>query len=732
MHGEEKIIPYYTELRTKLAENFKPEEILEIDKAYDIAKKAHDEQMRKSGEPYIIHPLAVANILLDLGIYEKECIQAALLHDVVEDTILTLEELKEKFGEEVEMLVDGVTKLGRYEFSSSEEQEAENIRKMFIAMSKDVRIIVIKLADRLHNMRTLKFQTEEKQRIKAKETLDIYAPIAHRLGIRPIKEELEDLAIRTLDPVAYREISEKLDEQSVKGTEFLNKIKDRIYEAVFPDCNEVRVEGRIKSVHGIYRKMYMQNKSFEQIYDIYAVRIIVQTLRECWNALGCVHDLFTPVNERFKDYTSNPKANGYQSIHTTVVGSDGIKFEVQIRTEEMHRTAEYGIAAHWKYKSGQRSGKFSQKFNDWARQTADILQDTDDRNEVLSSIRSDIAPEEVYAVTPKGKAIGLPQGSTVIDFAYAVHTDVGNKMVGAKVDGRIVQINYILKNGEVVEILTSSSPDKGPSRDWLNIVRTSSAKQKIRNWFKRERREENIIEGKARIGSEMRRNSMTFLTEEIKNTFMLGIAEKYDCTTLDDFYAKIGYGGIILTKAVNRINDEYNKQFKKPDTGSKEPVFAVTPKQSSRNSVIVDGIENCLYKLSRCCNPIPGDNIIGYITRGFGVSIHKRDCSNVPVSIEDANEPERWRKAHWGNISLGEDFTSSIVVRCVDRMGILADVTTLLAQMHVMVHGLHTVGRGDDYDIVINLTVNSVEHLKYVMKKLGDVHGVIMVSRASA
>ena len=732
MTPEEMITPYYNSFRTRLLDCFAPEDILDIDSAYNLAKEAHGEQLRKSGEPYIIHPLAVANILLELGLAEKSCIEAALLHDVVEDTTHTLSEITDSFGQEVAMLVDGVTKLGRYSFESPEEREAENIRKMFIAMSKDVRIIIIKLADRLHNMRTLKFQTEEKQRLKAKETLDIYAPIAHRLGIRPIKEELEDLAIRTLDPVAYREISEKLEIQNSSGTEFLGKIKDEISVHAKSICQNAVIQGRIKSVHGIYRKMYMQNKTFEQIYDIYAVRIIVDTKEECWQALGMVHDMFTPVNERFKDYTSNPKANGYQSIHTTVVGTDGIKFEVQIRTFEMHRTAEYGIAAHWKYKLGQTDGKDKDPGFDgyyrWSREIADILRDTDDRNDVLPSIRNDIAPEEVYAVTPRGKAIALPAGATVIDFAYAVHSGVGNKMVGAKVDGRIVPITYKISNGEVIEILTSSSPDKGPSRDWLNIVRTNAAKQKIRNWFKRERRDENILEGRNRIESDMRRNNITFTDDDVRNEFLLAIAEKYECNTIDDFYAKIGYGGIMPTKALSRISDEYHKRFKK----NEEKIQSAKPKkQVSSNGITVEGIDNCLVKLAKCCSPIPGDDIIGFITRGYGVSIHKRDCPNVPSDISKADEPARWINATWNSSTIAASFTSAISVQCTDRLGMIADITTLLANMHVMLHSFNTLVKGDSYILIMTVTVNSLEHLNIVMKKIDEINGVMNVKRTS-
>ena len=730
MTADEMIQPYYNSFRTKLLDSFSAEDILDIDSAYELAKTYHGTQMRKSGEPYIIHPLAVANILLDLGLSEKQCIIAALLHDVVEDTDCTCDDVKKQFGEEVAKIVDGVTKLGRYSFASPEEREAENIRKMFIAMSKDVRIIIVKLADRLHNMRTIKFQTEEKQRLKAKETLDIYAPIAHRLGIRPIKEELEDLAIFTLDPVAYKEISDKLEAQNSSGNEFLDKIKTEIENGEKNICSNATVQGRIKSVHGIYRKMYMQNKTFEQIYDIYAVRIIVNTRDECWQSLGMVHDMYTPVNERFKDYTSNPKANGYQSIHTTVVGTDGIKFEVQIRTYEMHRTAEYGVAAHWKYKLGQTDGKQNDGIDDyyrWAGNMAEVLKDTDDRGEVLSSVRNDIAPEEVYAVTPRGKAICLPADSTVIDFAYAVHSGVGNKMTGAKVDGRIVPITYKVQNGEVIEIMTSSQPDKGPSRDWLNIVRTNSAKQKIRNWFKKERRDENIVEGKQRLESEMKRNLLAFTDENVKTKFLSEIAARYDCQELEDFYAKIGYGGILLSKAIAKISEEYHKQFRKqPDT---QPVIQKQKKAKSSSGIVVEGIDNCSLKLSRCCNPIPGDDIIGFITRGYGVSIHKRDCTNVPSDISKAQEPERWIKASWDINEAKNTFTSQITIQIMDKMGMLAAITTMLSNMSVSIHTFQTVPKDDYYIVTATITVNSVEHLRTVMKKLETIDGVISVKR---
>ena len=716
----------YAALREHLADHFSPEELGQIDRAYALACRAHEGQFRLSGEPYIIHPICVADILVGIGM-DVPSVIAALLHDTVEDTPVTLDDVKREFGEEIAELVDGVTKLGKVPLTTQEEQQAENIRKMLLAMSKDVRVIIIKLADRLHNMRTLMFKKPQRRRDIALETLEIYAPLAHRLGIRPIKEELEDLAISFLDPVAYKEIEQKLSEQSSRRHEFLSEIKAAIAERVHQETPTARIDGRIKSVHGIYRKMYMQNKDFDEIYDIYAVRIIVDTVIECYNCLGIIHDMYRPLPGRFKDYISTPKPNMYQSLHTTVIGSEGIPFEVQIRTRAMHQTAEYGIAAHWKYKLGISDAKMEDRLA-WIRQLLDAQKDADNAEDLVLTIKTDLVPEEVYVFTPKGDVISLPTGATVIDFAYAIHSAVGNRMQGAKVDGRIVPIDYKVKTGEIVDIITSSNPNKGPSRDWLKIVKTSSARAKIRGWFKKERREENIEEGRAEVEREFRRSFIRLSPEDMQK-FLQALAERQHFATVEDFFAAIGYGGLSLARMMPRIRDEYNKLYKTPEPEEKH--IRITPPKRSRSSegVVVEGIDNCLLKFSRCCNPLPGDAIIGYITRGHGVSIHKRDCTNVPKDIATCAEPDRWLHAYWDK-EVHDEFKSTLLVTCFNRVGMLADVSVQFANMHVMIHDISTRYTKDGrFAVTVTITVNSIEHLKNVIAKIEKVDGVLSVER---
>ena len=532
----------YGKLIKLVRENMTENDVSLVEKAYFIAKKAHEGQFRFSGEPYIIHPVSVAIILYNLGM-DGESMAAALLHDVVEDTDMTKENIQEELGEDVANLVEGVTKLGKVPIFTKEEQQAENVRKMLMAMSQDIRVIIIKLADRIHNMRTLSFMRPDKRREKAQETLEIYAPIAHRLGIRGVKEELEDLAISYLDPIAYKEIRDRLEQQQSKRKEYLDSIQKKISERIKLVVPNASISGRIKSVHGIYRKMYMQGKSFDEIYDIYAVRIIVDDVIDCYNCLGIIHDMFKSIPGRFKDYISTPKANMYQSLHTTVIGDEGIPFEVQIRTWEMHRTAEYGVAAHWKYKLGMSGRqKFEEKFS-WIRQLLESQNVSENPQDIVNTIKTDLVQEEVFVFTPKGTVINLPAGATVVDFAYAIHSAVGNRMVGAKVDGRIVPIDYVVKTGEIVEIITSSQQNKGPSRDWLKFVKTSGARNKIRSWFKKERREENILEGKMEVEREFKRNFIR-LSDQQFDKFILDVAQRQRFNSTDDFYAAIGYGGI--------------------------------------------------------------------------------------------------------------------------------------------------------------------------------------------
>ncbi len=717
---------YYEELRQLLVTIFSPEDVEQIDKAFKIADRAHEGQLRCSGQPYVIHPILVAKIVAELGM-DKESVIAALLHDVVEDTDLTLEDVTEKFGKSVASLVDGVTKLGKVPLSTREEVQAENVRKMLLAMSEDIRVIIIKLADRLHNMRTLEFMPPQKQRDKALETLEIYAPIAHRLGIRAVKEELEDLAIKHLDPVGYAEIEKSLEVRGKSRRDYLDEIKGRIEERVCKSVKDAHIDGRVKSIHGIYRKMYMQNKNFDEIYDVYAIRIIVDTVIDCYNCLGIIHDMFRPIPGRFKDYISTPKANMYQSLHTTLIGKEGIPFEVQIRTWEMHYTAEYGIAAHWKYKLGiSGTQKFEERLS-WIRQLLESQKDTEDVEEIVRTIKSDLVPEEVFVFTPKGDVISLPTGATVIDFAYAIHSAVGNRMIGAKVDGRIVPIDYKVKTGEIVEVLTSSQQGKGPSRDWLKIVKTSEAKNKIRSWFKKEKREENIIEGKAELEREFKRNFIRLYDQELQS-FLTKLAERQHCATLDDFYAAIGYGGISVIRMMPHIKEEYNKILK----AKEESQIKIVPEKKKKGSdgVIVEGIDNCLVKFSKCCNPLPGDEIIGFITRGHGVSIHNRNCTNVPRDIAAAAEPDRWIPAYWSN-TVKEEFKATLLATCIDRVGLIADVSGQLANMHVMIHSLTTRELKDGRcTLLMTITVNGVEHLNSVIGRISKINGMLSVERS--
>lgn len=723
----------YGKLIKLVRENMTENDVSLVEKAYFIAKKAHEGQFRFSGEPYIIHPVSVAIILYNLGM-DGESMAAALLHDVVEDTDMTKENIQEEFGEDVANLVEGVTKLGKVPIFTKEEQQAENVRKMLMAMSQDIRVIIIKLADRIHNMRTLSFMRPDKRREKAQETLEIYAPIAHRLGIRGVKEELEDLAISYLDPVAYKEIRDRLEQQQSKRKEYLDSIQKKISERIKLVVPNASISGRIKSVHGIYRKMYMQGKSFDEIYDIYAVRIIVDDVIDCYNCLGIIHDMFKSIPGRFKDYISTPKANMYQSLHTTVIGDEGIPFEVQIRTWEMHRTAEYGVAAHWKYKLGMSGRqKFEEKFS-WIRQLLESQNVSENPQDIVNTIKTDLVQEEVFVFTPKGTVINLPAGATVVDFAYAIHSAVGNRMVGAKVDGRIVPIDYVVKTGEIVEIITSSQQNKGPSRDWLKFVKTSGARNKIRSWFKKERREENILEGKMEVEREFKRNFIR-LNDQQFDKFILEVAQRQRFNSADDFFAAIGYGGVSINKMMPHIKDEYVKEFKQTEPAEEDVIKITKPSQKKRaksqDGVVIEGIDNCLIKLSKCCSPVPGDKIIGFITRGHGVSIHKRDCTNVPKVIELADEPDRWIPAGWDS-SVKEDFTATVSMTCLDRVGLMADVSKMIADMRVMIYGINTKSKKDGRaSLELTIGVNGIEHLNGVMAKLRKINGVLDVERSN-
>ena len=678
-----------------------------------------------------MHPVAVAKILFDYGM-DNECIVGALLHDVVEDTTYDLAFIKEHFGEEVAVLVDGVTKLGKIPLSTKEEVQAENIRKMFIAMNQDVRVIIIKLADRLHNMRTLEHMPAYKQREKSLETLEIYAPIAHRLGIRAFKEELEDIAIRYLDPIAYKEIEDSLSMKMSEGKDFLDDIQRQIKEKIEPIMPGAQITSRVKSVHGIFRKVYIKGKNFEEIYDIYAVRIIVNSMIDCYNALGVVHDMFTPLPGRFKDYISTPKPNMYQSLHTTVLSKKGIPFEIQIRTWDMHRTAEYGIAAHWKYKIGKGGADNFDSSLQWIHKMLENGDSADNAEDMVMSIKGDLSIDEIYVFTPRGDVKSLPKGSTVIDFAYAIHSAVGNKMTGAKVDGRIVPLDTVVRTGQVVEIITSKQQGKGPSRDWLSIVKTGEARSKIRAWFKKEKREENIVQGKQDLEHEFKKNFLRFEGNAYEE-FVKKIAERQHFDTVDDFYAAIGYGGVQISRMMPGIKDEYNRNWK-----VKEPVAVpasnkieqVNREPKSSGGVVVEGIDNCLINMARCCNPLPGENIIGFITRGHGLTVHRRDCKNVPVDIENSPEPERWVNAHWDS-KIKVEARSSLNVYAIDRDGVVLDITTTIVNAHVKMHTLNARPINDGNCLTsMTITVNNKEHLDAIIKLLNKIDGVYLIERS--
>lgn len=696
-----------------------------VERAYLFAEEKHGDQRRASGIPYILHPTSVACILAELGM-DSESIAAALLHDVVEDTDVTLDDITKKFGSEIAELIDGVTKLGKIPYSSREEQQAENIRKMLIAMSNDIRVIIIKLADRLHNMRTIECMKEQHRRDKALEVMEVYAPIAHRLGIRAIKEELEDLSICYLDPIGYSEIERQLEKRSKDRIDFVSQIKQQLYDRLQPEFNNVYIEGRVKSIHGIYKKTFMKGKAMDQIFDIFAVRVIVDSDDDCYKVLGIVHDMFKPLPKRFKDYISTPKPNMYQSLHTTVIGKEGIPFEIQIRTWEMHYTAEYGIAAHWKYKEGVTKKDSLDERLAWIRKMLENQSDNDS-TEIVPIIKMDLAPEEVFIFTPKGDVINLPNGATVIDVAYAIHTEVGNRMIGAKVDKRIVPIDYKVKTGEIVEILTTKESG-GPKRDWLNIVKTSEARSKIRLWFKREKRDENIIEGKAQLETEFKRLNIN-VPEKDMESFLSDVIHRQNCNSLEDFYASIGYGGVQLWRILPKIKEEYFKKYS--DNEAAKVVITEPVRKKISGGVHIEGIDDCLVKYSRCCNPLPGDDIIGFITRGYGVSIHKRSCSNVPKNIQEAEEPDRWVKAEWDDQISHETFQSTLQIMATDRTGLLADITNRLTAMHLFIHTLNSrETKNGMAHIEVSITVNSINHLKMVVSRLSGINGIISIGRS--
>ena len=716
----------------KILTDDKQYDLSKIISSYEFAAKAHEGQKRSSGQPYIIHPVAVAYILLELGM-DTDTICGAMLHDVVEDTPVTLEEVRKKFGADVAMLVDGVTKLNKVPMFNKEEQQAENVRKMLLAMSRDIRVIIIKLADRLHNMRTLKFRPGIKQRNTAHETMNIYAPIAHRLGMRGIKEELEDLSFHYLDPFAYSEIEHILELKKKEREEFISSIKETI-AARFQDqefVNPPQIDGRVKSVYSIYKKMFVSHKSIEEIYDRYAVRIIVTNIGECYNALGLIHDMFRPIPNRFKDYIANPKANMYQSLHTTVLGKKGIPFEVQIRTWEMHATAEYGIAAHWKYKEGiQRSDKMDKRLA-WIRQVIEAQQTSDDVEEIVRIIKTDIAPEEIAVMTPKGDSVLLPVDSTIIDFAYRIHTQIGHKTIGAKVDGKQVPLDYKLSTGEVCEIITSNEPDKGPNRSWLNIAKTNEAKSKIRLWFKKTCRDENIASGKAELEREFSHHKIRIPENELEE-FLADDLKRHNCNTLDDFYASIGYGGVLLSKIIQRLRDKYVKLYKSSDDEQETALIKPIPKRTS--GIILDKIDDLTVKFAQCCNPLPGDEIVGFVTRGHGISVHTVNCTNYQAALR-RNDPEelaRWMDVQWTD-SAQTTLQTGIEVVALDRVGLVLDICSVLAEARIpIIHSSSRVLRNGNALFEAKITIAGTEQFKNMVEKLKRIKGVISVERGNA
>ncbi len=693
-----------------------------IQRAFDYAEEAHRGQFRKSGEEYIYHPLSVAEICAELNL-DTDAICAALLHDIVEDCPgECLDGIGEIFGQDVMVLVDGLTKLVAIPFEDKEEEHIENLRKMFLAMSRDIRVILIKLCDRLHNMRTLSSHLEEKQRLIALETMHVYAPLAHRLGIQKIKQELETLALQYLDPIGYEEVKNWVETKYGENIGFIEKVKSEMEEKLKDQQMEFSIKGRVKSIYSIYRKMYQNNKSFDEIYDFYAVRIIVDNEIACYTALGLIHEMYHSMPGRFKDYISTPKPNNYRSLHTTVIGRSGVPFEVQIRTAEMHQIAEYGIAAHWKYKSGAKGHENLDKKLEWIHMLLESEQKSMDSDEYLTPLKIDIFEDEIFVFTPKGDVVTLPTGSCGIDFAYAIHSGVGNKMVGVKINGAIAPITTVLKTGQIVEVLTSSA-SKGPSRDWLKVVKSGEAKNKIRGWYKKEKREENIQLARAEVDKEFDKIRKG-LKDEVKDKIMEAIAQRHGLGSLDDLYNSIGYGGIALTKIHVKIRDEFERNF-----ADKAPVSLEVTQNSaekkeqkkSKSGVIIEGLENCQVKFAKCCSPLPGDEIIGYITRGYGVSVHKYGCIHATEGLKGP-EKDRWVNAHWAQNATESQSTSyQAVLRLlvVDNIGVMAAISTALADMRVPISAISTQSATEGMSL-LTMTVGTKgrEHLNFIIERL--------------
>ena len=711
--------------------------------SYEFARAHHGEQRRKSGEPYITHPLAVAQIVAEELHLDSESIEAALLHDVIEDTDATYEDVAKLTSPTVADLVEGVSKLTRIQYATKEDEQMENLRKMLIAMSKDIRVILIKISDRLHNMRTMEYQSPTKQKQKSLETMEIYAPIAHRLGMQRMKWELEDLSLKYLDPIGYDEIVSKLDAKRPEYEDFMRRTQDQIDQRLKElDISHV-VYGRMKHPYSIYRKMFSQNKSIDEIFDLFAFRVVVDTIGDCYNVLGVIHDLYKPILGRFKDYIGTPKPNGYQSLHTTVMGTDGIPFEVQIRTREMHEIAEYGVAAHWKYKQNGQGAGTEGKY-EWVRRLLEN-QEGADAEEFIHSLKVDMFADEVFVFTPNGDVQNLPAGATPIDFAYAIHSAVGNRMIGAKVNNRIVTLDHVLKNGDIVEILTSKNA-KGPSRDWMKIAKSTEARSKIRQWFKKERKDENIVNGRSAFDAELRHCGIS-MKDVLDPEFLPVLLKKVAYPTLDDLYAAIGYGGFTAQKAVSRIQGELQRRQQqrqqeqllleaateeKKEEPAKAPDAAKQQKQpkavKSEQGIIVEGLDNCLVKFSKCCTPVPGDDIVGFITRGYGVSVHRADCPNASAE-KRAEQPNRWIRVSWGT-DTNDSYPTTIEAVCKDRLNLLLDISAALSSTKTFVLGLNTRSTEDGFAIIrVEVRIKDGTQLNNLMNKLHQISGVLKVTR---
>ena len=703
--------------------------------AYEFAAAAHQGQLRKDGSPFVTHPLAVAQIVAEELHLDSESIEAALLHDTIEDTDATHEDIAKQFSPTVADLVKGVSKLTRVHYTSKAQEQMENLRKMLLAMSKDIRVILIKVSDRLHNMRTMEYQTPEKQKQKSFETLEIYAPIAHRLGMQKMKWELEDLSLKYLDPISYREIVDALDEKATEYDGFMSSIHDQITQRLEEAHIDGYVYGRMKHPYSIYRKMYTQNKSLDDVYDLFAFRVIVDTVSDCYYVLGIIHDLYKPVLGRFKDYIGTPKPNMYQSLHTTVMGQNGIPFEVQIRTKEMHEVAEYGIAAHWKYKQNGQGGGDEGRY-EWVRRLLEN-QEGADAEEFIHSLKVDMFADEVFVFTPRGDVINLPAGATPIDFAYSIHSAVGNHMVAAKVNGRIVPFDCRLKNGDIVEVVTSQSAH-GPSRDWVKIARSSNARSKIRQWLKRERRDENVVTGRASFESELKRCGVS-LKELTNDENLPGILKKLTYKSLDDLYAAIGYGGISSLKVIGRIREDIQRilhqhqeerQAEVPLEGRPDATRPAVPKRThSEKGIIVEGLSNCLVKFSKCCTPVPGDDIVGFITKGYGVSVHRKDCPNADPARRRPDEEGRWIKVSWAEDVEGT-FRTTLQVVAKDRINLIVDISTVLSSTKTHVASMNARSTPDGFALItLDTDVSSSQQLKTVMRRIEQISGVMRVTR---